>query len=191
MTDSAQLIYGIANYVYIDSWCDINRHIHSNPCVNTLGIHPHRILPNLAKFLINKLKIKLSQHPDVLGIGEVGLDCKTSCRCTTIHNYSMDICRDRKAEEQKQFLGLVFQLFKQQEDKVLVLHVRDNGNGKAAEKVLSLPKEYGLQNARIHRHCFVGKEEEYQDWRKTLPNCYFSISRKSLRDIGTATWLLL
>ena len=40
-------------------------------------------------------------------------------------------------EEQKQILRLVFQLFKQQEDKVLVLHVRDNGNGKAAEKVLS------------------------------------------------------
>ena len=71
------------------------------------------------------------------------------------------------------------------------MHVRDNCNGKAAEKVLSLLKEYGLQNARIHRHCFVGKEEEYQDWRKTLPYCYFSISRKSLRDIGTATWFLL
>ena len=101
--------------MYMDSWCDINRHIHSNPCVRfTLGIHPHRILPNLANSLINKLKIKLSQHPDVLGIGEVGLDYTTSCRCTTNHNYSMGMCRDRKVEEQKQFLGFVFQLFKQQ-----------------------------------------------------------------------------
>ena len=113
VTDSAQLIYGIANYMYMDLWCDINRHIHPNPCVRfTLGIHPHRILPNLAKSLINKLKIKLSQHPDSLGIGEVGLDYTTSCGCTTNYNYSMDMCRDRKVEEQKQFLRLVFQLFK-------------------------------------------------------------------------------
>ena len=147
-------------------------------------------MQNLAKSLFNKLKNKLAQHPGAVGIGEVGLDSTTSYHCTG--NHDPVSCKDRKLEEQRQFLKLVFQLAKH-EDKVLVIHARDDENSdfKAADKILELLKEYDLCNARIHHHCFVGGEKEYQDWRSDLPNCYFSISSKSLHDIGTGTWSLL
>ena len=44
-----------------------------------------------------------------------------------------------------------------------MIHVRDERTGKAAEKCLSLLGECEIQNARIHRHCFVGGEKEYRD----------------------------
>ena len=181
MTDSVNLIYGIANYVYQDSWNKIDRQT-STSIKFTIGIYPHEILPNLAKSLSKKLKSKLAQHPGAVGIGEVGLDSTTSCHCTV--NHDPVSCKDRKLEEQRQFLKLVFQLAKQHEDKVLVIHARDDENShfKAAEKILELLKEYDLGNARIHHHCFVGGVEKYQDWRSDLPNCYFSISSKSLHD---------
>ena len=190
MTNPVRLIFGIANYAYQDSWHSIDRHLRFNPNLKfTIGVHPHKILANLACSLFNKLKSKLAQYPAALGIGEVGLDFTTSCRCHVQHDE--ETCRERKIEEQRKFLRLIFQFFKQHDDKVLVLHVRDNGDGTAAEEVLSLLDEYGLKNARIHRHCFVGEVEEYKTWKEKLPRCYFSISRKSLDTIGAETWPLL
>ena len=191
MTKSVNLIYGIANYVYTDSWNKIDRQTQSPKVKYTIGIHPHRIMPNLALSLFNKLKNKLAQNPEAVGIGEVGLDGTTDCRCAVNHN-SVN-CISRKREEQHRFLELVFRFAKQHEDKVLVIHARDDEEGtyKAASKIYDLIKRCDLCNARIHRHCFVGKEKEFRDWRDTFPNCYFSLSNKSLREIGTETWLLL
>ena len=50
-------------------------------------------------------------------------------------------------------------------------------------------EKYGLHEARIHRHCFVGGEEKYKDWCKELPNCLFSISNASLKDKHTKALL--
>lgn len=56
---------------------------------------------------------------------------------------------------------------------------------------MALLLEYGLSDARIHRHCFVGGEDEYRQWSTSLPNCYFSMSSASLKDSRTVSWLLL
>ena len=42
--------------------------------------------------------------------------------------------------------------------------------------------DLGLQEAWIHRHCFVGGVEEFNQWSSLLPNCFFSLSRKSVAD---------
>ena len=189
-TTPVKLKYGIASYVHVEKWHTINRHLRSNPVLKfTIGVGPHKVLPHLARPLFSMLESRLAQYPDALGIGEVGLDYTTSCGCLTEHD--KEDCRDKQIEEQCQFLMLVFKLFKEETNKVLVLHVRDKGDGSAARNVLSLLEEYGLQDARIHRHCFVGGKEEYEIWRKTLPNCYFSIARRSLEKIGTETWTML
>ena len=168
MTKSVNLIYGIANYVYTDSWNKMDRQTQSPKVKYTIGIHPHRIMPNLALSLFNKLKNKLAQNPEAVGIGEVGLDGITDCRCAVNHN--LVNCISRKREEQHRFLELVFRFAKQHEDKVLVIHARDDEEGtyKAASKIYDLIKRCDLCNARIHRHCFVGKENEFRDWRDTF-----------------------
>ena len=184
VTESARLIYGIANFVYTDSWTKIDRQsridISRNPVRCTIGIHPHRIMPNLALSLFSKLKNKLAEHPEAVGIGEVGLDGTTDCRCA--ENHDPVKCIVRKREEQLRFLKLVFQFAKQHADKVLVIHARNDEEGKykAASKIFDLIKQCDLCNARIHRHCFVGGKDEYDEWKNTFPNCYFSISSKSL-----------
>ena len=73
-------------------------------------------------------------------------------------------------------------------EKVIVLHVRDKGDGRAAKEVLNLLVELNLINAKIHHLCFVGGEEEYREWSTTLPNCVFSISSKSLQNSKTVSW---
>ena len=160
MTDSFRLLYGIANYVWTESWCKLDQQLRVDPTPKfTLGIHPHRIQPNLAKSSFRKLKDKLARYPSALGIGEVGIDHTSGCACGRC-DYGVT-CRKR-VDAQTEFLELIFQHVKQH-DTTLVIHVRDWGNGLAASEVLALLKKYGLQDARIHRHCFIGSAEEYKE----------------------------
>lgn len=189
MTSKARLLYAIANYVFPGQWSKISAQMGMDPKLKfTLGVHPHMITGKTAISLFNKLEGKLDEHPEAIGIGEVGLDLTTTCRCRQTHNKNR--CFQDKIDAQRQFLRLTFQLVKRL-DKVLVLHVRDKGTGEAAKEVLSLLLECDLSNTRIHRHCFVGGEEEYRQWSTSLPNCYFSISSASLKDSRTIAWLLL
>ena len=141
----------------------------------------------MAESSFRELKDKLARYPSALGIGEVGIDHTSGCACGRC-DYGVT-CR-RRVDAQTEFLELVFQHVKQH-DTTLVIHVRDWGTGLAASEVLALLKKYGLQNARIHRHCFIGSAEEYKEWKKEIPNCYFSISSKSLDDIEATAWPLL
>ena len=46
-----------------------------------------------------------------------------------------------------------------------------------------------MQEQPIHRHCFDGGVEEYTTWSSALPNCYFSLSSKSISDDKTLACL--
>ena len=61
----------------------------------------------------------------------------------------------------------------------------DRNTGEAAAEVLDLLRSMDMTNHKIHRHCFVGGEEEYIQWSTSLPNCYFSISPVTVRNPGT------
>ena len=140
----------------------------------TLGIHPHVLAKNRAESEFHKLKAKLEAYPQAIGIGEIGIDHTTTCRCSTFHNRVT--CRKAKIDTtQHRFLLLVLQLAKQL-GKVITLHVRSiskDKTGKAAKEALKILCELGLQEAPNHRHCFIGGIEEYKDWSSTLPNCFF------------------
>ena len=61
---------------------------------------------------------------------------------------------------------------------------------KAAQQALEIILDLGLQEAWIHRHCFVGGVEEFKQWSSLLPNCFFSLSRKSVADSRTQACLM-
>ena len=178
--------FAIANYVFPNRWHLLTDQVRADHRVRiTLGAHPHMITLNEVNSLYGRLKSLLDRNPEAVGIGEVGLDLTTKCK----HGcYNRRLCREQKLEGQRTFLRLVFQLAKDQ-NKVLVLHVRDKGTGEAAKEVLKVLKEMNMQQHRIHRHCFVGKEEEYSQWYTSLPNCYFSISPVTINDPVTMSAL--
>ena len=174
--------FAIANYVFPDKWSRLSEHVRADPRLRiTLGVHPHMITENQVTSLFGRLEGLLGQYPEAVGVGEVGLDLTKACR----HNCRDSAgCRSRKLKGQCRFLRLAFQLAKQL-DKVLILHVRDRNTGEAAAEVLNLLRSMDMTNHKIHRHCFVGGEEEYIQWSTSLPNCYFSISPVTVRNPGT------
>ena len=174
--------FAIANYVFPSRWHLLRDHVWADPRLRvTLGIHPHMITDSQVTSLFGRLEGLIAKHPESIGIGEVGLDLTTECR----HNYhNRRLCRDRKIRGQRRFLQLAFQLA-MQNNKVLVLHVRDEDTGEAAAEVFELLRSMDMLNHPIHRHCFVGGEVEYRQWRTSLPNCYFSISPVTVKDPRT------
>lgn len=180
---SIRLPFAIANYVFPSKWKLLADRVRADPRLRiSLGVHPHMITGNQVHTLYSRMEGLLRQYPEAVGIGEVGLDLTTQCR----HKHCSDkrTCRDQKIQAQRQFLSLSLHLAKQK-NMVLILHVRDGGSGAAALEVLSLLQELDMVNHPIHRHCFVGGEEEYRQWTTILPNCYFSISPVTLRDPKT------
>ena len=152
----------------------------------TLGLHPHMVTKANYEFYLQKIEYMFQQHPQALGVGEIGYDLTSTCKHP--NHYDKNKCVREQQKAQLLFLRQGVRLAKRI-NKVLVLHVRDPGNGQAAPKVLDLLMEEGMHNHPIHRHSFTGGEDEYLIWRKYLPNCYFSISPKSVKVSSTVAWL--
>ena len=55
----------------------------------------------------------------------------------------------------------------------------------AAKNVHDLLEDMDMLNHPIHRHCFIGGQEEYKQWSTDMPNCYFSISPVTVDDSRT------
>ena len=172
--------FAIANYVIPSRWHLLSDHVRADPRIRfTLGVHPHMVTESLVESLFGQLQRMVDKYPEAVGIGEVGLDLTTECR----HGcYNQEYCRSQKIQGQLRFLRLAFQLAKQL-NKVLVLHIRDQGTSTlAAKQVYDLLKDMDMLDHPIHRHCFVGGYNEYKQWSTDLPNCYFSISPVTVKD---------
>ena len=192
-TDSplpVRLCYAIQNFVFPTRWPRIDTQVTGEPRLRfTLGIHPHVLVKNRPLSEFKKLERLLEDYPEAVGIGEIGIDHTTRCKCSALHN--KERCREEKLETQRQFLRLVLPLAKRL-GKVIVLHVRSKDKDKdatAAKETLQMLVDFGLQEAPIHRHCFIGGVEEYNDWSSKLPNCFFSLSSKSVKDSKTVACL--
>ena len=179
-TNPLSLKFAIVNYVYLSNWSKIGKQVADDPKLRfTLDILPHVLDKNRAESKFARLKTRLEEYPQAVGIGEIGIDLTTTCKCPTYHNRAT--CRQEKIETQKRFLRLVLQLAKEL-GKVIVLHVSNTKKcNKASENVLKLLEDLGMQEQPIHRHCFVGGA--------TLPNCYCSLSSKSILDDRTLATL--
>ena len=186
VTPPVHLAYAIANYVYPSSWNSLGLHMRDDRLGFTLGLHPHMITKTNYMFYLHKIELLFQQYPQALGVGEIGYDLTSRCKHPNHHD--KEKCKREQRLAQLQFLRQGILLAKRTE-KVLILHVRDPGNGQAAPKVLDLLKELGMNNHLIHRHCFTGGEAEYRAWREDLPNCYFSISPKSIETPSTVALL--
>ena len=132
---------------------------------------PHLITESQVESLFSQFKRLVVKYPEAVVIGEVGLDLTTECR----HGcYNREYCRSQKVQGQLRFLRLAFQLTKQL-NKVLVLHVRDRRNSAlVATEVFTFLRDMDMLEHPIHRHCFVGGEEEYKQWSTSLSKCHFS-----------------
>ena len=172
--------FAIANYVFPSRWNLLRDQVRADPRLRfTLGVHPHMITETEVESLFGQLKRQVDKYPEAVGIGEVGLDLTTKCR----HGcYNQEYCRDQKVQGQLRFLRLAFQLAKQL-NKVLVLHVRDQDSSTlAAKEVYDLLKDMDMLEHPIHRHCFIGGQDEYKQWCTDMPNCYFSVSPLTVAD---------
>ena len=72
--------------------------------------------------------------------------------------------------------------------KVIVIHCRDNGDGRAADDMLKILCELKLKGVPIHRHCFTGNAEEIEKWKCNLSSVYFGftsmlLKKKLLQDV--------
>lgn len=111
MTSEISLMFGIANYVNPSRWSAIRNQMGVDPKLKfTLGIHPHMITMNNYESQYSKLERKLEACPEALGIGEIGLDHTTTCRCNEKHNKTL--CIENKKHAQLLFLRLCFKLAK-------------------------------------------------------------------------------
>ena len=157
----------VANFVYPEHWESAARISGDSKVYCTYGVHPRRINPCSPSHLwIPRLK-RLSTTEKCVGIGEVGLDYTTSS--------------PTEQASQRRFLEEVLDKVFRPSIHVLVLHCRDNGDGAAARDTLQILTRKGLANAKIHRHCFSGTQNELVEWRRTLSNCYYGFTTTLFR----------
>lgn len=160
----------IANFVYPSSWMKIEDTCLDSRFVYTIGIHPH--MTKGCKMSPRDFLDVVKSEEKCVGIGEVGLDYTTSCRCHEHHGSSQkEKCRKEKIKSQKAFLeDLLPQLHVVKT--VLVIHT--NGEGAAMDMIKMLEK-HDLKNQAIHWHCFSGDQTLATQLLK-FPNLKFSIS---------------
>lgn len=176
VTPPVHLSYAIANYVFPENWSKIDYQARDECIKVTLGFHPRRITMDNYAYYLQRLEELLQRHPLVVGIGEIGLDYSPPCSVG-----------QKKAQRLFLHQGL---LLTKRFNKVLVLHVRDDSAVlKAQNDTLEALIEAEMHEHPIHRHCFTGDDREYKKWQEALPNCYFSISPKSVRTPSTVAWL--
>ena len=170
------IIKVIANYVFPSSWNDAQIHTDNdkqNRVAVTFGIHPPAAPKHLNK--IDELR-RLLDHPQCVGLGEIGMDFSRSCQCD---RGLTNLCHRYRSQENmlRRMLPLAAST-----DKTLVIHSRGRTptDGSAAAIVLDLLKSLKLTNLRVHRHCFVGSATELEQWMRVLPSAMFGITTKAL-----------
>ena len=186
ITPRVHLVNAIANYVCPSSWDSIELHIKDARLGFTLGLHPHMVTKANQAFYLHKLELLCQQYPQALGVGDIGYDLTYSCSHRAHHD--KEKCEREQHHAQLQFLRQGILLAKRV-NKVLVLNIKDSGDGQASKTVLDSLIELGMNDHLIHRHCFTGDEAECRAWKDALPNCYFGISPRSLKTPSTLACL--
>jgi TatD DNase family protein len=127
----------------------------------TAGIHPHDAAMATDE-VIEKIRVKLSAHEQVVGIGETGLD----------YHY------DRAPKDVQKNVFRAFLDMSKEVDKPVIIHSRD-----AEEDTLALLDERGVRGGILH--CFTGSREFAEELLKRDFFISFSgiVTFKSAREI--------
>jgi TatD DNase family protein len=165
----------VTNCVFPSHWGSLEK-LEDDRVFLTFGLHPHMV----TKTRINWTDLSmLLSRPRCVGVGEVGLDYTSRCDCKPTC-MDPECCFRHLASAQQSFLREFLDRTRDR-GKVIVLHCRGR-QGQAARDTLQILKELGLQNHRIHRHCFAGTGAELEEWSSLLPNCYFGFTQTFVND---------
>ena len=84
---NVHLRYAIQNFVFPSRWPYVDRHMAGYQRQRfTLGIHPHVLAKGRSLAEFKKLESMLESYPEAVGIGEIGVDHTTRCKCATFRN---------------------------------------------------------------------------------------------------------
>ena len=144
----------------------------------SFGLHPHLIDETYPDKLYSLEK--LLAYPQCVGIGEVGIDTTSACKCPTECTNPAK-CHQDKLEIQTSFLREVAPLAKKLKIP-LILHCRDHGTSESMNTVFDLLTDLNLQDVPLHLHCFTGSLTDAQKWHSSFPLAHFGISTKILKD---------
>ena len=174
-TELLPLTCAIANYVYPSSWSQISDVDEDDRLYFTVGLHPHMTDHTVSiPFLLDFLK-----HPKCVGIGEIGLDYTSTCRCRNHKSrYERERCQKEKHRRQEAFLDSLLPQLRTR-DCTIVIHT--NGEG-ADLRMIDLLREFGLNNHRVHWHCFTGSKEIAILIQDVFPHAKFSFSSRSISE---------
>ena len=118
-----------------------------------------------------------------IGIGEVGLDYTTKCKCKNhFSRLQRQACTASIIRNQHTFLEYLLPWAATLVNQVLVFHCRGEG---AHADLRSLLVRHGLTEAKIHVHCFNTDLRELRQWISIFPNAVFGITAKSVEDLIT------
>ena len=137
------------------------------PTYSCFGVHPHNVCSVPLSELPDQLQRVVAQ-PTCVGVGETGLDYTCPCKCA------------QPWDQHKEEFSLQEVFFRAHirialsVNKVLVIHCRDEGTGWAGQRALAILQEEGATGLPIHRHCFLGDQQELELWQATLENVIFS-----------------
>ena len=100
------LCYAIQNFVFPTRWPKIDTQVTDEPRLRfTIGIHPHVLVKNMPLSEFKKLERLLEDYPEAVGIGEIGIDHTTRCKCSASHN--KEHCLEEKIETSVKFASRV------------------------------------------------------------------------------------
>ena len=73
-------------------------------------------------------------------------------------------------------MPLVLHCREQQSGAALMEGPNASKEGPAAKEVREMILSKGLADIKIHRHCFIGCEEEMRMWQSSFPNIMFEFT---------------
>ena len=151
--------FAISNYVYPQKW---PRELKQEMNVKlSFGVHPHMV-----SFLNDSHWDQLTQllkTPDVVAIGECGLDYSSSPSSTVV------------ATQKYVFIKQIHMASTLQLP--LVIHCRDqHGRDKASQDALEILKQNLDRSHPVHRHCFSSSITEKDNWLLAFPNTMFGFT---------------
>jgi len=182
-----ELLAGIANFAYPKSWGVIQNLLHENDSrlFFTIGVHPHRLVNSVfqkSDSLISEILQTLSSNLRCVGVGEIGLDFTSCCKCQKhFTKFQRTACTTSTLNNQYKFLDNLFSKLSNLQG-VLVLHCRGEGAGAELRRLLL---KHGLKLKKIHCHCFTGNLIDLQEWLRDFPNIVFGVTAKSVDDLLT------
>ena len=136
--------------------------------MGTININPN--------FFISHL-----QNLRCIGIGELGLDYTTRCKCyPNHHNLSRESCTKKKIQQQHQFLHTLLP----QIPASMPIVIHTNGQN-AANDMIGLLLEFKKNQQPIHWHCFMGNTELVKQLTATFSNITISLSSHSIQNVET------